>query len=144
MNISMKKKQTHRHGKQICGCQGGGQGGSGMDWEFGVSRCKLLHLEWINNKVLLQPGNYIQSPRSDCNGEECKKECIYIYIYVKLSHLAEQQKLALYFIYLFIYLFSLFRPTPAAHGGSQVRGPIGAVAAGLCQSHIHAGSKLHL
>ena len=24
-----------------------------MDWEFGVGRCKLLHLEWINNKVLL-------------------------------------------------------------------------------------------
>ena len=23
-------------------------GGSGMDWEFGVSRCKLLHLEWIS------------------------------------------------------------------------------------------------
>ena len=26
-------------------------GGRGMDWEFGVGRCKLLHLEWINNKV---------------------------------------------------------------------------------------------
>ena len=31
----------------------GEEGGSGMDWEFGVSRCKLLHLEWINNEVLL-------------------------------------------------------------------------------------------
>ena len=28
-------------------------GGGGMDWEFGVGRCKLLHLEWINNKVLM-------------------------------------------------------------------------------------------
>ena len=28
-------------------------GGSGMDGEFGVSRCKLLHLEWISNRVLL-------------------------------------------------------------------------------------------
>ena len=27
--------------------------GSGMDWGFGVSRCKLLHLEWISNDVLL-------------------------------------------------------------------------------------------
>ena len=35
----------------------------GTDWEFGVGRCKLLHLEWINNKVLLySTGNYIQSP----------------------------------------------------------------------------------
>ena len=27
--------------------------GSGMDREFGVGRCKLLHLEWISNEVLL-------------------------------------------------------------------------------------------
>ena len=46
---------------QICGCQGGG-GESGMDWEFGVSRCKILHLEWISTRVLLYgTGNYIQS-----------------------------------------------------------------------------------
>ena len=33
----------------------------GMEWEFGVSRCKLLYIEWINNKVLLySTGNYIQ------------------------------------------------------------------------------------
>ena len=24
-----------------------------MDWEFGVGRCKLLHLEWTSNEVLL-------------------------------------------------------------------------------------------
>ena len=27
-------------------------GGEGMDWEFGMSRCKLVYREWINNKVL--------------------------------------------------------------------------------------------
>ena len=26
---------------------------SRMDWEFGVSRCKLLHMRWINSKVQL-------------------------------------------------------------------------------------------
>ena len=32
----------------------GGRGREGgMEWEFGVSRCKLLHIRWINNKVLL-------------------------------------------------------------------------------------------
>ena len=38
------------------------QGGwSGIDWEFGVSRCKILHLEWISTEVLLyNTGNYIQ------------------------------------------------------------------------------------
>ena len=30
-----------------------GWGGRGMDWKFGIGRCKLLHLEWINNKVLM-------------------------------------------------------------------------------------------
>ena len=48
MNLTAEKKQTYGHGEQICGCQGGG---SGMDWEFGVSRCKLLHLgmdkQWV-------------------------------------------------------------------------------------------------
>ena len=46
MNLSTENKQTCGHGEQICGCQEGG-GGSGMDWKFGLSRCKLLHSEWI-------------------------------------------------------------------------------------------------
>ena len=29
----------------------GRRGGRRMDWEFGVDKCKLLHLEWIDNKV---------------------------------------------------------------------------------------------
>ena len=61
INLSTEKKQTHGLGEQTYGFQGGG-GGSGMDWEFGVSRCKLLHLEWISNEVpLYSTGNYIQS-----------------------------------------------------------------------------------
>ena len=48
-------------GEQTCGCQEGGEG-SGMDWEFGVNRCKLQPLEWINNGILLySPGNYVWS-----------------------------------------------------------------------------------
>jgi len=50
--LSTEQKQTHSHREQTCGCQGGGSG-SGIDGEFGVSRCKLLHLEWISNEVLL-------------------------------------------------------------------------------------------
>ena len=38
MNLPTKKKQTHGRGEQTCGSQGG-RGESGMDWEFGVSRC---------------------------------------------------------------------------------------------------------
>ena len=53
------RKETHGLGEQTCGCQGGG-GGSRMDWESEVSRCKLLHLEWISDEILLySTGNYI-------------------------------------------------------------------------------------
>ena len=56
MNLSPIQKQTHRHREQTCGCQGR-QAMRGMNWEFGVSRYKLLHTEWIN-KVLHSTGNY--------------------------------------------------------------------------------------
>ena len=37
--------------------------GGRIDWEFGISRCKLLLIRWINYKVLLHStGNYIQYP----------------------------------------------------------------------------------
>ena len=42
----------------------------------------------------------------------------------------------------FIYLFSLFRATPLAYGGSQIRGQIEATAAGLHHSHSNMGSEL--
>ena len=38
----------------------GGGGGSGMDWESGANKCKLLPLEWISKEILLySTGNYI-------------------------------------------------------------------------------------
>ena len=40
-----------------------------MDWEFGVSKCKLLHLGWLSNEVLLySTGNYFQSLGIDQDG----------------------------------------------------------------------------
>ena len=58
-NLFTEKKQTQGHGEQTCGCQGGG-GGSRKDWEFGVSRCKLLHSEWKSNEIpMYSTGNYI-------------------------------------------------------------------------------------
>lgn len=35
--------------------QEGRNGGGGLEWEVGVSRCKLLSVEEINSKVLRQP-----------------------------------------------------------------------------------------
>ena len=45
---------------------------------------------------------------------------------------------------LFFCLFAFSGATPTAYGGSQARGRIGAVAAGLCQSHSNAGSESNL
>ena len=45
-----------------------------MDWEFVVGRSKLLHLEWINNKVLMySTENYIQYTVINHNGKEYRK-----------------------------------------------------------------------
>ena len=45
-------------------------------------------------------------------------------------------------LFLFIYLFlSFFRATPAAYGGSQARGQMGATAAGLRHSYSNAGTE---
>ena len=43
-------------------------------------------------------------------------------------------------MYFFFFFFS--RAAPEVYGGSQARGLIGAVAAGLRQSHSNAGSEL--
>ena len=59
LEMVVDRKETHGLGDQICSCQKG-RGGSGMDWESGVNRCKLLHLEWISNEILLcSTGNSI-------------------------------------------------------------------------------------
>ena len=41
--------------------KGEGAGG-GMEWEVGVSRYKLLYIEWISKVLLYSTGNYIQYP----------------------------------------------------------------------------------
>ena len=56
-----------------------GRDGGGKDWEFGISRDKLLYIGWINNEVLLySTGNYIQYPVTHHNGKEYLKEYIYV------------------------------------------------------------------
>ena len=60
----------------------------GKDWEFGVSRYKLLYIEWINNKVLLySTGNYIQYLVINHTGKEYEK--VYICITESLCSTAE-------------------------------------------------------
>ena len=47
------------------------------------------------------------------------------------------------FVFFFVF-FAFARAAPAAYERSQARGPIGAVATGLHQSHSNPGSKPYL
>ena len=63
---------------------------SGMDWGFGFSRCKVLHLEWISNEVLLySSGNHIQSLGIDSDGRKNTKMNVYICMTGSLCYIAE-------------------------------------------------------
>ena len=78
MNISMKKNRLTDIEKRFVVARRVGSGG-GKDWDFGISRCKLLYIGWINNKVLLySTGNYIQYHVINHNGKDYEKEKIYI------------------------------------------------------------------
>ena len=48
------------------------------------------------------------------------------------------------YLHFFFWLFSISWAAPVAYGGSQSRGWIGDVAAGLRQSHSNSGSEPHL
>ena len=48
--------------------------GEELKQKFGIIRCKLVHIGWINNKVLLcSTGNYIQYPVINHNRKEYEK-----------------------------------------------------------------------
>ena len=54
-----------------------------MDWEIGISRCKLLHLEWMSNDVLLySTGNYIQSLLMEHDGRYYEKKNTHVHDWV--------------------------------------------------------------
>ena len=77
-NEPCHRKENHGHGEQTCGCLEGG-GGSGRDWEFGVNRCKLLHLEWVNNGILLySTGNNVWSLVME--HDNVRKKNLYVYV----------------------------------------------------------------
>ena len=44
----------------------------------------------------------------------------------------------------FLHFFFFLRAAPMPYGGSQARGPTGAIAVGLRHSHSNTGSELHL
>ena len=92
MILSAKQKQTHGHREEMKLPWGRAWDGPGV-WEF--SRCKLLHLEWMGNKVLpYSTGSYIhiaisnllEQNRMEGNSRKrmcmCIYMCVCIYIYI--------------------------------------------------------------
>ena len=62
--------------------QGEGAEG-GMDWEFGIRRCKLVYIGWINKVLLYNTEKYIPYPVIKHNGKEYEKGCVeYVYVCV--------------------------------------------------------------
>ena len=57
MNHQENTNRLTDMGNRLVVAKGEG-GGRGMNREFRVGRCKLLHLEWIHKKVLHR--NYVQ------------------------------------------------------------------------------------
>jgi len=55
-----------------------------------------------------------------------------------------QKPVHLTVFFFFLHIFAISWAAPVAYGGSQARGLIGAVAAGLHQSHNNAGSEPRL
>ena len=81
-NEPFHRKENHEHGEQTCGCQAEGRG-NGMDWEFGVNRCRLLPLQWISNEILLySTGNYIWSLVMEHDGGKYEKKNIHVCVYL--------------------------------------------------------------
>ena len=75
----MRQKYTHIQRTDLW-LPRGREGRGGMNWAFGISRCKLLLIGWINNNdILYSTWTYIQYPVINHDG---KYEKVYIYIYV--------------------------------------------------------------
>ena len=80
MILSTKQKQiTDMEGRLVVAK--GESGGSRMDRELRGGRCKLLHLEWISNGVLVySTGNYVQTFGIEHDGREYEKKNVCVCI----------------------------------------------------------------
>ena len=79
MNLSTYKNRLTNVEDRLVAQAEGDEGGK--DWEFGVSRYKLLYRAWINKVLLYSTGNYVQYPVINNLGKAYKKECICVYLY---------------------------------------------------------------
>ena len=93
--------------------------------------------EWINKMWYIQQRNIIQ-PSKEGNPITCATT------WMNLEDSSETSQSQKDKFCCCCCCCCLFRVAPAAYGGSQVRGRIGAVATGLCHSHSHIRCELYL
>ena len=118
------------------------------------SRIQRCHKLWLRSQMWLGSGccygcgigRQLQLGTSICCSCGHKKKKIFfnwsiIYLYSCINVCCTTKWFSYKYIYIYIWLFAISRATPTACGSSQARGGIGAVAAGLRQSHSNAGSK---
>ena len=75
-NEPFHRRENHGLGEQTCSSQ---EGGSGMDGELGVNRCKLLPLEGMSIEILLSStGNYVWSLVVE--PDNVRPKCIHVYV----------------------------------------------------------------
>ena len=87
VNLSTNQKQTHVENKIVVPKGVGVE--RGMAWEFRISRCKPLYIEWINNRDLLYgTENYIQYPVTMEKNMK-KNVCVCVWITEPLFYVLE-------------------------------------------------------
>ena len=80
-----KQKQTQRWRTDLWFPRGR-EGEGGRDGEFGGSRCKLVDIQWIKNKVLqYSTRSYVLDLVTNHNGKQYEKECVYVCIYTHIT-----------------------------------------------------------
>ena len=113
-------------------------------WKVPLNNLSLMHflfflfLSYENLKIYIF---WIQLSQIQVLPNICKYFVPLYGLYFHFLHsVLWSMKLKNYFLP-FFFFFNLFRAASAAHGGSQARGWIGAIAAGLRQSHSNVGSE---
>ena len=78
MNLCTKQKQIHIENRLRV------TKGRGVreEWEFGISRSKLLYIQQGNKVLLYNTGHYIQYSVINHNGKEYEKKYTYVYVYI--------------------------------------------------------------
>ena len=76
MNLSTKRKKTHRHREQTCGCQGGVVWGRNGLEVWNQQMQTIIYIEQTINKVLMySTENSIQYTVINHNGKEYEYIC---------------------------------------------------------------------